>query len=289
MLGPRFLRRAVRLVSVLVAAGLLLLALGRIAPTFGATGPGLASVTTVASGPKAPGPAAPSGPPASPSKTPGTVNADLLKPLETVPTTKKLIALTFDISWGKIMPPKVIAILEQEHVPATFFLSGPWIRYNADFVKSMAKVPYFELETHGQAHVNFSGLGWGGVVANIQKASDELYAVTGRRPTMIRPPNGDYNRESVAATASLGLRTVIWGTDSIDWMNPGVDVIISRVVKRAHPGDIVLMHASDTCKQTDIALPIILKELRAKGYTFVTVGQLLREAEPLPTKDRGAA
>lgn len=279
MLGPRFVRRAVRLVSVLLAAGLLLFALGQIGPLYGsARAPGNtpARATQAPQGSKTPGPASPSTHP----QASGPIHADLLKPLETVPTTKKLIALTFDISWGKIMPPKVVAILERDRVPATFFLSGPWIRYNADFVKSMAKVPYFELETHGQAHVNFSGLGSRGVITNIQKAADELYAVTGRRPTMVRPPNGDYNRESLAATASLGLRTVIWGTDSLDWMNPGVSVIISRVVRRAHPGDIVLLHASDTCKQTDIALPTILKDLHQRGYTFVTIGQLLHDERP---------
>lgn len=205
-------------------------------------------------------------------------NSDLLRPLETVPTTRKVLALTFDISWGKIMPPKVVSILKAEHVPATFFLSGPWIRANAAFVRSMAQVPSFELESHGEAHVNFSGLGEVGVIRNLQQASNALFAVTGRRPTMVRPPNGDYNRTSIAATASLGLRTVIWGTDSLDWMNPGVGVIISRVVKRAHPGDIVLLHASDTCKETDLALPVILKDLRAKGYTFVTVAELLKDA-----------
>lgn len=288
MIGPRLLRRLVRLGTVFLAAAIVLFAAARIAPL-------TRSAQAVTGRPGAAGPerGPSSKPPVSPAATPvkssEAEKAALLKPLETVPTTKKVIALTFDISWGKIMPPKVVAILEKQHIPATFFLSGPWIRYNAAFVKSMAKVPYFELETHGQAHVNFSGLGWGGVTANIQKASDELYAVTGRRPTMIRPPNGDYNRESVAATASLGLRTVIWGTDSLDWMNPGVGVIISRVVKRAHPGDIVLLHASDTCKQTDIALPVILTELKAKGYSFLTLSELLKDTQKAASPPKSAA
>jgi len=227
-------------------------------------------------------PAALTGPGAAGPVPPPPAAASLDQPLRAVATTQHDIALTFDISWGTVMPPKVVAILEHDKVPATFFLSGPWVAAHADFVRAMAKVPYFQIESHGQAHVNFSGLGQAGVIANIEKANAAILAATGKRPTMIRPPNGDYSKASVAATASLGMRTVIWDTDSLDWMNPGVATIVRRVVGRAHPGDIVLMHASDTCKQTDIALPTILSDLKAKGYRFVTLNTLLASGRPLP-------
>lgn len=202
-------------------------------------------------------------------------------PLRAVAVRDREIALTFDISWGTVMPPKVIAILKNERVAATFFLSGPWVTAHPDLVREIAAVPEFQIESHGQAHMNLSQLGPAGVAANVEKANAAIYAVTGRRPTMIRPPNGDYSRMSLDATAALGLRTVIWDTDSHDWMNPGVATIIRRVVTRAHPGDIVLLHASDTCKQTDLALPTIIVDLRKAGYRFVTVGQLLAHGVPL--------
>ena len=207
--------------------------------------------------------------------------APLTVPLRAVAVPEKEIALTFDISWGSVMPPKVIAILKKEHVAATFFLSGPWVTAHPDVVRAMAAVPDFQIESHGQAHMNLSQLGPAGVAANIAKANAAIYAVTGRRPTMIRPPNGDYSKMSLDATAALGMRTVIWDTDSHDWMNPGVETIIRRVVTRAHPGDIVLLHASDTCKQTDLALPTIIDHLRKAGYRFVTVGQLLAHGTAL--------
>jgi polysaccharide deacetylase family sporulation protein PdaB len=210
------------------------------------------------------------------------LKAALAVPVRAVATSDRDVALTFDISWGTVMPPKVVGILEKEHVAATFFLSGPWVAAHPDLVGAMARVPYFEIESHGQAHVNFSGLGTAGVEANIEKANAAIYAVTGRRPTMIRPPNGAYSKMSLWATAALGMRTVIWDTDSHDWMNPGVGTIVQRVVSRAHPGDIVLLHASDTCKQTDLALPTIIAELRRAGFRFVTVGELLRRGTALP-------
>jgi peptidoglycan/xylan/chitin deacetylase (PgdA/CDA1 family) len=70
-----------------------------------------------------------------------------------------------------------------------------------------------------------------------------------------------------------------WDTDSLDWMNKGVDNIIQRVVSKAHPGDIVLMHASDSCKQTHEALPVIIDQLRAKGYEFVTITEMLQQTQ----------
>jgi polysaccharide deacetylase family sporulation protein PdaB len=199
--------------------------------------------------------------------------------LRDVRTDQRALALTFDISWGTVMPQKVLTILVREHVPATFFLSGPWAAQHPDYVRTLVR-DGFEVESHGWAHVNFSGLGYDGVVANIRRADAVLRELTGRPVRFIRPPNGDFNRTSLAAARSLGYTTVTWDTDSWDWMNPGVDTIVRRVVERAHPGDIVLLHASDTCKQTDAALPVIVRDLRGKGFHLVTLEDLLRLGEP---------
>lgn len=199
--------------------------------------------------------------------------------LRDVLTKKPVVALTFDISWGTVMPPKVLHILERQHVAATFFVSGPWAQQNPQIVRQMAK-DGFEVESHGWAHVNYSGLSAQGVAENINKANHVIKSLTGKRPTFVRPPNGDFNSASIMAARSLGYTTVTWGTDSLDWMNPGVSTIVTRVTSRVHPGDIILMHASDTCKQTDLALPTILQDLRAKGYKFLTLSALVKEGTP---------
>lgn len=200
--------------------------------------------------------------------------------LRGVATTQKALALTFDISWGTVMPQKVLAILVREHVPATFFLSGPWAEANPGYVRTLVK-DGFQVESHGWSHVNYSGLGYAGVVQNIMKADTVLHTLTGHKITFVRPPNGDFNAQAIAAAHSIGYTVVTWGTDSLDWMNPGVDRIIHRVVSRAHPGDIVLLHASDTCKQTDLALPTIIKDLRQQGYQLVTLNALLKMGAPM--------
>jgi len=198
-----------------------------------------------------------------------------LRPIYSARTDEKVVALTFDISWGNQMAPKVLAVLRAEKVPATFFLSGPWAKGHPEIVKQILADGH-QIESHGQAHVDLNTLGREGARQNIAAAHAILKELTGRDPTYIRPPNGAYNEASVQAAKDLGYATVIWSVDSLDWKNPGVDRIIHRTVKLAHPGAIILMHASDSCKQTDQALPAIIKALRDQGYRFLLLDDLIR-------------
>ncbi|MFZ5814497.1 MAG: polysaccharide deacetylase family sporulation protein PdaB [Bacillota bacterium] len=198
-----------------------------------------------------------------------------LRPIYSAKTEEKVVALTFDISWGHKMAPKVLDVLKQENVKATFFLSGPWAKNHVELVKRI-QADGHQIESHGQEHVDLNTLGRERAARNIAAAHSILQELTGRGPTYIRPPNGAFNKESVQAAKDLGYATVIWSVDSLDWKNPGVNVIVNRTVKLAHPGAIILMHASDSCKQTDQALPTVLRTLRQQGYRFVLLDELIR-------------
>ncbi|OAX46523.1 Peptidoglycan-N-acetylglucosamine deacetylase [Paenibacillus sp. AD87] len=89
--------------------------------------------------------------------------------------------------------------------------------------------------------------------------------------------------------SSLNYQVVQWDTDSQDWKNPGVQTIVDRVVSKAHPGDIVLLHASDSSKQTHEALPVIIDKLKNQGYEFVTVSELLNHSSVKGTEVRDQA
>jgi peptidoglycan/xylan/chitin deacetylase (PgdA/CDA1 family) len=103
--------------------------------------------------------------------------------------------------------------------------------------------------------------------------------VTGKAPNLIRLPNGDFDKRVLRIAEQLNYKVIQWDTDSLDWMNIGTSKIINRVVSKAHPGDIILMHASDSVKQTHDALPAIIDQLRAKGYEFATVSELIAQTE----------
>jgi polysaccharide deacetylase family sporulation protein PdaB len=201
-----------------------------------------------------------------------------LKPVYEVPVKEKVIALTFDISWGNQTPEPVIEILKKNEIRSTFFLSGPWARQYPEIPQRIKKDGH-EIASHGYRHINLSTLSRTEIKEEIMKAHEALKEVTETTPTLIRTPNGDYNDEVIKGAEECGYTVIQWSVDSLDWMNPGAATIAERVIKRVKPGSIVLMHASDTCKQTTEALPVILQELKKQGYKFVTVSELIKMGE----------
>jgi polysaccharide deacetylase family sporulation protein PdaB len=196
-----------------------------------------------------------------------------------VPTDKKIIALTFDISWGETRAEPILKVLEDKGVKkATFFLSSPWSETHPDIVKSIVAGGY-EVGSHGHKHENYSSLDDQDIRKQIQTAHQILSEMTGVAPNLIRLPNGDFDQRVLKIANELNYTVIQWDTDSLDWKNPGVQTIVDRVVKHAHPGDIVLLHASDSSQQTHEALPMIIDQLRAKGYEFATVSELIRQIE----------
>jgi len=200
-----------------------------------------------------------------------------LQPIRHINGAGSKVALTFDLSWGEVMPPKVLAVLREYGVKGTFFLSGPWASSHPDLVAEIVKDGH-EIASHGYRHVNMSTLTKEALEENIRRAHEAIKAASGQEPRYLRPPNGDFNDLVIGVAESLGYKVIDWGVDSHDWMNPGVSYIVKRVLDRAQPGDVVLMHASDTCKQTDQALAAIIEGLAAKGLQIVTVGRLIEAA-----------
>jgi polysaccharide deacetylase family sporulation protein PdaB len=192
-----------------------------------------------------------------------------------VETDKKQLSLTFDISWGQERPGPILDVLEQKGVKkATFFLSSPWAEHHPDIVQRIKDMG-FEIGSHGHKHVNYSRLKDDEIREQILKAHRTLKSLTGVTPTLIRTPNGDFDERVLRIANELDYSVIQWDTDSKDWMNPGVDKIVHNVVSNAHKGDIILLHASDSCKQTHEALPRIIDELRSQQYEFVTVSELI--------------
>jgi len=196
-----------------------------------------------------------------------------------VPTDKKIVALTFDISWGDKRAEPILNVLKEKNVTqATFFLSSPWSQSHPDIVKKIVDAG-FEIGSHGHKHDNYSKLSDEEIRKQITTAHGILSNMIGKQPNLIRMPNGDFDKRVLRIAEELQYKVIQWDTDSLDWMNIGTDKIINRVLQRAHPGDIILMHASDSVKQTHEALPVIIDQLRAKGYEFATVSDLIAQTE----------
>jgi len=193
-----------------------------------------------------------------------------------VQTDKKVVALTFDISWGTQVPGPVLNVLKEKNVKSTFFLSGPWVKQHPEFPKRIVAEGH-EIASHGNQHVNYSEHDPQWIKNEVMTAHKNIKEVTGVEPNLIRTPNGDWNDMVRQTIADLGYKSIKWSDDSLDWQkDKSVEQITSRVLEKAHPGAIILMHASDTCDRTPAALPAVIDGLHEKDYSLVTVGELLK-------------
>lgn len=196
-----------------------------------------------------------------------------------IDTSNPVLSLTFDVSWGdkRLLP--ILDVLKNKQVKkATFFISSPWAQSHPELVKAIQDAG-FEIGNHGHRHVNYSELTDAEIRKQIQTSDHILRHMINRPLKLIRLPNGDFDRRVLQIASEFGYTVIQWDTDSHDWMNKGTKNIIHRVVSKAHNGDIILMHASDSCKQTHEALPEIIDTLRQKNFQFLTVSELIHHTD----------
>lgn len=192
---------------------------------------------------------------------------------------EKEVALTFNISWGDTKALPIIDILQKEGIKkTTFFLSASWAERHPDIVERIAKDGH-EIGIKGYDYKNYTELEDNQIKKDIYKAQDVYKKLGVKTVSFIRTPDGNFDSRVVKLADSLGYSVIHWSIDSNDWNNPGVDQITKNVLSKTKGGDIVLFHASDSAKQTADALPTIIKELKKKGYSFVSVSDMLNNAE----------
>ncbi|MFD2115074.1 polysaccharide deacetylase family sporulation protein PdaB [Paenibacillus yanchengensis] len=196
-----------------------------------------------------------------------------------VVTDNKVVALTFDISWGNKRVEPILEVLKEKNITqATFFISSLWAQTEPELVKKIQDAG-FEIGSNGHKHEFYSKLENEEIHKQISTAHTILSNIVGEKPQLLRLPNGDFDKRVLRIASDLNYKVIQWNTDSMDWMNIGTEKIVDRVVSNAQPGDIILLHASDTVQQTHLALPAIVEQLRTKGYEFASVSNLLTQTE----------
>ena len=193
-------------------------------------------------------------------------------PIYSVQRDDKCVSLTFDAAWGNEDTQTLIDILGRYGVRATFFVVGAWAEKYPESVKALADAGH-EVMTHSDDHAHFSALSAGEIAANIDRSCDRIEAITGARPSLFRAPYGEYDDHVIAAVESMGLRTIQWDVDSLDWKGIPADEIVRRVTGKIGSGSIVLFH--NAAEHTPEALPEILDFLLQNGYRAVPVSELL--------------
>jgi peptidoglycan/xylan/chitin deacetylase (PgdA/CDA1 family) len=194
-------------------------------------------------------------------------------------TAGRDIALTFDDGPGPYTP-QVLSVLERYHAPATFFVIGRMLRYfSASTVREIEDGD--AIGDHTQNHPMLAKLSAHDQYEELFEQIARVELLGGRRPVLFRPPYGSYDTTTMRQLGRLHLLMVLWSVDTGDYLQPGVSAIVERALAGAHAGAIMLMHdGGGTRTQTIEALPLIIKGLRAKGYSLVTVPRLLAHDPP---------
>lgn len=186
-------------------------------------------------------------------------------------TEKKRIALTFDDGPHPIYTPQMLELLEEEQVPATFFLLGENVELYGDVVKDIAREGHL-IGNHTYHHVQVTSLSLDEACKEIQETSDLIEELTGTGTEYVRPPFGTWNEE---LEERLNLIPVMWSIDTKDWTTQNVDCIVREAVKHAEDHDIILMH--DSYQSTVDAVKRVIEQLEAEGFEFVTVDEIIMD------------
>ena len=198
------------------------------------------------------------------------------------------IALTFDDGPDPEWTPQILDILKEKHVKATFFIIGSNAEANPDIVQRIYDEGH-ELGNHTYTHPNLSDTPEQAVTLELNATQRLFQALTGRSLVLFRPPylgdaepDDDSELVPVEIAQNLGYITVGEHIDPIDWSLPGADKIVDRALYALDhapadaKGNTILLHdAGGDRSQTVAALPMLIDKLRARGYEFVPVSQLI--------------
>lgn len=197
-------------------------------------------------------------------------------PIYCVARDNKCVSLTFDAAWGNEDTELLIEALGKYNVRATFFVVGEWVDKYPESVKALSDAGH-EVMSHSDDHAHFSKLSENEIVKNLNDCNDKIEAVTGVRPTLFRCPYGEYDDHVVKTVNSIGMKTIQWDVDSLDWKEISAGEIFNRVTGKVGPGSIVLFH--NAALNTPAALPNIIEHLISEGYEIMPVSEILLQGE----------
>lgn len=193
-------------------------------------------------------------------------------PIYSVGTEEKKVAISFDCAWGTDYTETLLNIMEREKVVSTFFMVEFWTTKYPDLVKKIAGGGH-AIGTHSTTHSYMSKLTEAQIEEELTRSSMAIKAVTGEEVTLFRPPYGDYDDLLLETAERLGLYTIQWDVDSLDWKNLSAAEIAARVTSGVKNGSIVLFHNNGL--HTAEALPAVIADLKEKGFTFVRIDDLI--------------
>jgi probable sporulation protein (polysaccharide deacetylase family) len=183
---------------------------------------------------------------------------------------KPMASIMINVAWGNEFLPSILETLDKERVHATFFFDGSWLSKNMDTAKFIQSKGH-ELSNHGYSHKNMSQLSREKAMEEISRTQVYLKEL-GVTNHLFAPPSGDFDQETVQIASEMGMKTILWTLDTVDWTNPGAAQIIQKISKRVEPGSLILMHPTRSSSE---ALPEMIRSMKRKGLILATVSELI--------------
>ncbi|NBI05429.1 polysaccharide deacetylase family sporulation protein PdaB [Senegalia massiliensis] len=193
-------------------------------------------------------------------------------PIYGVDRDDKKVAISFDAAWGDEFTKDILDILDENKIKTTFFLVEFWVDKYPELVKEIDKRGH-EIGNHSSSHPYMSELSEKQIVEELKKTEKKIHKLTGKTTVLFRPPYGDYNNRLIEVSNKNNYHVIQWSIDSLDWKEKGVQPVVDRVVKDINSGSIILFH--NNAKYVTGYLPIILKELKEKGYEIVPISEVI--------------
>lgn len=192
-------------------------------------------------------------------------------------TNSKVVALTFDDGSDGTNINKILDILSKNKVTATFFLTGSGAKNHPTSIKNISNKGH-QIGNHSYSHPDFTKISAAKIKSELATTETTIKNITGKSTKPIfRPPFGASNAASLKAIGDAGYtHTIQWNIDTVDWKGVSSTQITNKVLNNIVPGSIVLMHTGAGASGTPGALPTMISKLKAKGYKFVTVSEILK-------------
>ena len=193
------------------------------------------------------------------------------------------IAITFDDGPNPTQTPRLLKMLKDRGIKATFFCLGQCVAQSPEVAKQIVEEGH-EIANHSWSHPLLTKMNEAGVREQLDRAHNVIRQTTGVTPTLMRPPYGGFTTNQRAwANAVWTYKVILWDVDSLDWKHRTPAKTEGIIMAETKKGSIILCH--DIHKTTVDAMPATLDALTAKGFKFVTVTELMKmHHEPVAQK-----
>jgi len=189
--------------------------------------------------------------------------------------SKKALYLTFDEGYENGNTAKILDVLKAKKAPATFFITGPYIKTESELVLRMLKEGHI-VGNHTIHHPSMPSVTDNTVLQKeLLDLDEEFYDLTGKNMKYVRPPRGEFSERTLALTKNLGYRTVLWSFAYKDWITDaqqGTNYAFNAIIPFLHSGEILLLHAASSDNAG--ALSQVIDYARSQGYEFYSLDSI---------------